>query len=88
LGLQLKPSDVAYLAVPCLTLRPSTENPITVAQGTNRVVADLANLNLEVARLLSTPKLWDGRSPERIAQILNQPNQAKKAAACAAAIAV
>src|SRR3546814_12096801 len=30
--------ETTYLNIPCLTLRPNTERPITVTQGTNRLV--------------------------------------------------
>jgi UDP-N-acetylglucosamine 2-epimerase (non-hydrolysing) len=70
--------ETTYLGVPCLTLRNSTERPVTVTSGTNLLVGhDLGLLNSELARILegkakrgSIPPLWDGHASERIEQIL------------------
>jgi UDP-N-acetylglucosamine 2-epimerase (non-hydrolysing) len=70
--------ETTYLGVPCLTVRDTTERPITVTQGTNTVVGrDMALLKIEVERILNgqgkrgtIPPLWDGRSAERIADHL------------------
>jgi len=69
--------ETTILRVPCLTVRPNTERPITITHGTNRLVtpADLA----EAARATlagvfefpaEPPPLWDGHSGERIAAII------------------
>jgi UDP-N-acetylglucosamine 2-epimerase (non-hydrolysing) len=64
--------ETSYLGIPCLTLRPNTERPITVDQGTNRL-CDLANIEDVLTEVLSTnnsvvPKieLWDGSTAERV----------------------
>ncbi len=70
--------ETTYLGVPCLTLRPNTERPITVTQGTNLLIGnDLELLRREVRAVLagqakqgSIPDLWDGRTGQRIAQHL------------------
>jgi len=63
--------ETTYLGIPCLTLRENTERPITISEGTNRLVRaeDLAE---RVAEALSGPRaerrrpaLWDGRTAER-----------------------
>jgi UDP-N-acetylglucosamine 2-epimerase (non-hydrolysing) len=68
-GLQ---EESTFFRVPCLTLRPSTERPVTVTLGTNRLV-NVESLYSEVARVLESgtvsgqvPPLWDGRTAERI----------------------
>jgi UDP-N-acetylglucosamine 2-epimerase (non-hydrolysing) len=70
--------ETTYLGVPCLTVRPNTERPITIEVGTNRLVAsERAAIVAAVGEMLSgqagpgrVPELWDGRAAERIAQIL------------------
>ena len=70
--------ETTGLGVPCLTLRDSTERPITVSQGTNRVVGtDPAAILAAVEEILEgggkrgrIPPLWDGRAAERIARHL------------------
>lgn len=70
--------ETTVLGVPCLTLRPNTERPVTCTQGTNRLVGnDPARIIAAVEVVLSepppsgrVPELWDGRAAERIADIL------------------
>jgi UDP-N-acetylglucosamine 2-epimerase (non-hydrolysing) len=72
--------ETTYLGVPCLTLRRNTERPITVTAGTNILVGDdRASLATELGKILegnskkgSTPPLWDGRTGDRIADILQR----------------
>lgn len=68
--------ETTFMGVPCITVRPSTERPVTVTEGTNT----LAPLNREVILNLlqaidagtykkgKVPYLWDGQSSERIAE--------------------
>ncbi len=69
--------ETSVLGVPCLTYRDSTERPITVEQGTNRLVGvDPDALESAIAETLaaSTPDsppqipLWDGKSGPRAAR--------------------
>ncbi len=70
--------ETTFLGVPCLTLRESTERPVTVTLGTNLVLAhDLGRLRQEVSAILqgrrkqgSIPPLWDGKAAERIAGVI------------------
>jgi UDP-N-acetylglucosamine 2-epimerase (non-hydrolysing) len=70
--------ETTFLRVPCLTLRTSTERPITVSIGSNVLVGeDLARLREETSRALrgqakqgGVPPLWDGQAAERIADIV------------------
>jgi len=70
--------ETTLLGVPCLTLRPNTERPVTVTVGTNRVIGnEPQRVVAEVGRILmgdrpdgDIPPLWDGHTAERIAAIL------------------
>jgi UDP-N-acetylglucosamine 2-epimerase (non-hydrolysing) len=69
--------ETTVLGVPCLTLRTTTERPITITEGTNRLVGtdpgaivaaagDIFANGIEKRR----PALWDGRAAVRIADVL------------------
>lgn len=69
--------ETTILGVPCLTLRPNTERPITITHGTNRLVTrellpQVMEDCLAAGRAESwpVPPLWDGHAGERIAAIL------------------
>jgi len=69
--------ETTVLGVPCLTLRPNTERPITISHGTNRLaepedVGPLARAILDggVVKPPSPPPLWDGRAGERIGGVI------------------
>jgi len=74
-GLQ---EETTFLRVPCLTLRPNTERPITITEGSNRLTTldrlrdDLAEAmsRRESAEALPCPALWDGKASERVADAL------------------
>jgi UDP-N-acetylglucosamine 2-epimerase (non-hydrolysing) len=74
-GLQ---EETTFLRVPCLTLRPNTERPVTISQGSNRLTtvatlrADLdeAFRRRESGEQFPCPPFWDGRAAERIADVL------------------
>jgi len=72
--------ETTCLGVPCLTLRENTERPITVTQGTNRVIGTRPQaIREEVRRALLrpmpaavSPPLWDGAAATRIVAIVEQ----------------
>ena len=65
--------ETTYLSIPCLTLRPNTERPITVEQGTNRLCS-ADTIEAEIHSVLSNnasmptvpPELWDGKTAFRV----------------------
>ena len=69
--------ETTALGVPCLTLRDNTERPITIAEGTNRLIGSDPGAILPAAEEVleggrpdpRQPPLWDGRAGERIAAI-------------------
>ncbi|MBM9538523.1 non-hydrolyzing UDP-N-acetylglucosamine 2-epimerase [Desulfobulbus alkaliphilus] len=82
-GLQ---EETTALKVPCLTLRTSTERPITLEQGSNILIGrDMGLLKKTVSDLLagnckksSVPALWDGHASRRIVQILTGTNRRRR----------
>lgn len=72
--------ETTVLGVPCLTVRNSTERPITVEQGTNRLVGTEPEAVLDALdQVLSNgpppgnvPEFWDGHAAERIVSVLER----------------
>lgn len=71
--------EATVLGIPCLTLRPSTERPVTVEEGTNRLfdappgeLPDAVAAASHRPRRPSRPEGWDGRAAERIAMVLRE----------------
>ncbi len=79
-GLQ---EETTVLGVPCLTIRPNTERPITITEGTNQLVASSGRAIVEAVtgvrqsphdRARSRrPEGWDGKAGERIATVILSP---------------
>jgi len=69
--------ETTFLGVPCLTIRPNTERPITISHGTNRLVENKKEkILLAVYQALNNltnakkiPELWDGRTAKRIVDV-------------------
>jgi UDP-N-acetylglucosamine 2-epimerase (non-hydrolysing) len=75
-GLQ---EESTVLGIPCLTLRENTERPVTVTDGTNRIVGTkTANIVAGVDEAFAStaprriPELWDGHAADRVADVLTR----------------
>ena len=68
--------ETTYLGIPCMTLRENTERPITISQGTNRLLktSDIVKAATRVLngdwQRFGPPANWDGRAAERCASDL------------------
>jgi UDP-N-acetylglucosamine 2-epimerase (non-hydrolysing) len=69
--------ETTFLGIPCFTLRPNTERPITVECGTNTIlgldperIADIPELLRSASRTAQVPARWDGRAAERIVDVV------------------
>ena len=69
--------EAAFLKVPCITYRTSTERPSTIDCGSNTLTQDheliistIEALKMGNKKEITTPDLWDGNSGSRIAEIL------------------
>jgi len=72
--------ETTFRRVPCLTLRPNTERPVTVTEGTNELITfDPDTVADAIARIVSgrykkgrVPHLWDGHATERVFDVLDR----------------
>lgn len=68
--------ETTFLKIPCLTLRTTTERPITIEQGTNILVQPSeSNIINAINKIIENPRkeskipeLWDGKASDRIAE--------------------
>ncbi len=75
-GLQ---EETSFLGVPCLTVRPNTERPVTIERGTNRLVPSAGDELLGTARealhrkgprMRPVIERWDGQAAVRLADVV------------------
>ncbi len=73
--------ETSVLGVPCLTLRDTTERPITLTEGTNTLIKNdwtlyrqriMEVLDLKASRQSAAIPYWDGKAAQRILRILVQ----------------
>ena len=74
-GLQ---EETTYFRTPCLTLRSTTERPLTVTMGSNRLTS-IERLSTDIDKVLARPSrfgqvppLWDGRTAGRTLEALRE----------------
>lgn len=67
--------ETTYLNIPCLTVRPNTERPVTVWEGSNKLIR-IDEILDEIELIVSgkgktgnTPKYWDGKTAERMVKL-------------------
>jgi UDP-N-acetylglucosamine 2-epimerase (non-hydrolysing) len=70
--------ETTYLGIPCLTLRPNTERPITITNGTN-ILCTADSLEKDVDEILAGSKnqttkidLWDGHTADRVVESIKK----------------
>ncbi len=74
--------ESTFVGIPCLTLRPNTERPVTITEGTNTLVPfELDVIKSCISQIESgnykkgtIPKFWDGKSTERILEFISKLN--------------
>ena len=72
--------ESTYFGVPCLTLRPQTERPITITEGTNKlckletpeIISDAMEIINGKFKTGKIPRFWDGKTAERIVEIFRK----------------
>lgn len=73
-GLQ---EETTFLGIPCLTVRSTTERPVTITEGTNRLIGldditQAANTQIGKRTGHTAPALWDGKAADRIVAVFER----------------
>jgi UDP-N-acetylglucosamine 2-epimerase (non-hydrolysing) len=70
--------ETTYLNIPCLTIRPNTERPVTIWEGSNKLIK-INEIETEIDLILAgkgksgrVPKFWDGHTAQRIIKIIEK----------------
>lgn len=68
--------ETTFLNIPCLTIRPNTERPVTIWEGSNKLVK-INDIQHEIVSILQgngkhgkIPEFWDGKTASRIINII------------------
>lgn len=84
--------ESSTLGVPCLTMRPNTERPVTVTMGSNRLLGTDGNMILPAVdevlsgqwKVAERPPFWDGKAASRILDVLENSSGSPESYAQAA----
>lgn len=70
--------ESTYFNIPCLTVRPTTERPVTVWEGSNKLIK-INQILSEIKKVITgngktgkNPKYWDGKTADRIVKLLEK----------------
>lgn len=70
--------ETTILGIPCLTVRENTERPITIWEGSNKLIK-IDEMEYEVGEILKgngkkgrAPHLWDGKTAGRIVKVIEK----------------
>lgn len=72
--------ETTFLGIPCITVRPNTERPVTITQGTNRLApSSTEGILRAVDEITANPPVakapipgWDGHAAERIVEVMQE----------------
>lgn len=72
--------ETTALKIPCYTLRENTERPVTISQGSNRLISpekiniinSFKKFKFDINSSYKLPEGWDGNTSQRILKILNE----------------
>jgi len=70
--------ETTYMNIPCLTVRPNTERPVTVWEGSNKLIK-VDEIVPEVQQIIqgkgkhgTVPRYWDGKTAVRIVKMMEE----------------
>ena len=73
--------ETTFMNIPCLTVRPNTERPVTVWEGSNKLIK-MDDIIAEVQLIIqgkgkhgTIPRYWDGHTAERIVDLIDNIKQ-------------
>lgn len=70
--------ETTYFKIPCFTLRPNTERPVTITLGSNKlstpetIEKDIESIDISYYRQRGIPPLWDGNTAGRVVVSINK----------------
>ncbi|MDR1584753.1 MAG: UDP-N-acetylglucosamine 2-epimerase (non-hydrolyzing) [Prevotellaceae bacterium] len=70
--------ETTYMNIPCLTVRPNTERPVTIWEGSNKLIK-MEDISDEIQLILdgkgkrgTVPRYWDGKTAQRIIELIEK----------------